>query len=611
MSIIHNKLDRRPSSPSSPDRPGHYSGRAQLRTFIRFLWWIKPVWPQVVLALLATIVMTTAGVVGPWLQKFLVDDAFPNQDWGIFYGIFLGMIAMALLWRLMGSLNGLLNTYIDVNVGLGVRIHFYRHLEKLSMTFHENRPVGEHMFRAEADIGAVMRMVTDILPNAFRAVYDFILIMVFMTWLDWRVTVVILIYAVPYTMIAQKIGTWMRRLERRSRARWQEVEAGLQEGVAGSAVVQTFGRRSHEVRRYVHLVHEGYRAVMRMRYLGIVQGHVIGWGGFLPWLKTQAIQAYFYYRVIIGELSYGSVFPIFSYMDRLANPIQQLIYMFQEVRVALVPAERILETLDVLPVVTDRPGARAMPPVKGKVEFKNVSFAYEDGRPVLHDINFSVEPGRKIGIVGHSGSGKSTVVNLLLRLYDPSSGQVLVDGHDLRELRMNTYQEQVGLVLQETFLFNGTIRENVLFGRPDATHEEAEEAGRMADLDDFVASHEEGYDTNLDEGKRISGGQKQRIGIARAMIRDPGILIMDEPTSSLDGPSERRVYATLNKVGEGRTTFIVSHRLSTVMDADEIFVMADGRIVERGTHEELIELRGNYYDMYVLYFGLREEASEG
>jgi len=350
---------------------------------------------------------------------------------------------------------------------------------------------------------------------------------------------------------------------------------------------------------------------MRMVYLGMVRGHVIGGGGFLPWLKTQAIQAYFFYRVIIGELTYGSVFPIFSYMGRLANPIQQLINMLQEVRVALVPAERILETLDVLPVVTDRRGAGPMPLITGKVEFRNVSFAYEDGRPVLQDISFSVESGRRIGIVGHSGAGKSTVVNLLLRLYDPSSGQVLVDGHDLRNVRMNSYQEQVGLVLQETFLFNGTIRENVLFGRPGATYEEAEEAGRLADLEDFVADHDEGYDTNLDEGKRISGGQKQRIGIARAMIRNPGILIMDEPTSSLDGASERRVYRTLNRVGEGRTTFIVSHRLSTVMDADEILVMADGRIVERGTHDELIERRGGYYDMYVLYFGLREKASEG
>lgn len=592
------------------DSPETYSARSQLRTFVRFLWWIRPVWGKVLLALLATIVLTTVSVVDPWLGKFLIDDAFPDQDWPLFYRLFLAGIAMALMWRIMGSLIGLLNLYIDVRVGLNLRIHFYRHLEKLSMTFHESRPIGEHMYRADADIGAVMGMVTDILPNMFRAVFDFILIMVFMTWLDWRVTVVILIYAVPYTMLAQKVGTWMRRLERRQRVRWQAVDAGLQEGMAGAAVVQTFGRRRHEVRRYVVLLHEGYRAIMRMVYLGLVRDHIIGGGGFLPWLKTQIVQMYFFYRVIIGELTYGSVFPIFTYMNRLANPIQQLIGMFQAVRVALVPAERILETLDVVPVVTDRPGAARMPSITGKAEFKDVSFAYEDGRPVLRNISFSVEPGKKIGIVGHSGAGKSTIVNLLLRLYDPSSGRVLVDGRDLRDVGMNTYQEQVGLVLQETYLFNGTVKENILFGRPGATDREVEQAAQLADLGTFLATLEDGYNTNLREGTRLSGGQKQRIGIARAIIRDPGILILDEPTSSLDSASEQRVYGTLNRVGQDRTTFIVSHRMSTVMDADEILVVADGRIAERGAHAALLEQRGIYYDMYILYFGLRKEASE-
>jgi len=297
-------------------------------------------------------------------------------------------------------------------------------------------------------------------------------------------------------------------------------------------------------------------------------------------------------------------------MNRLANPIQALIGMFQAVRVALVPAERILETLDVAPVVTDRPGAAAMPSVKGNVEFKDISFAYEDGQPVLKNISFSVEPGKTIGIVGRSGAGKSTIVNLLLRLYDPTSGSVIVDGRDLRDVRMSTYQEQIGLVLQETYLFHGTVRENILFGKPGATHEEVEEAVDAADLSAFLDTLDDGYDTNLREGTRLSGGQKQRVGIARAIIRNPGILILDEPTSSLDSASEQRVYTTLHHVGQDRTTFIVSHRMATVMDADEILVMDNGRIVERGTHTELLAKREIYYDMYILYFGLDKEPLE-
>jgi len=595
---------------SAQPGPESYSGRTQLRTFGRFLLWMIPVWDSAVLALIVSLIMATVSVVDPWLGKYLIDDAFPNQRWGLFYGIFTAIIAMDITRRITETIGRILNKFIDVRVGLRMRIHFFQHLQRLSMTFHEDRPIGEHMYRADADIGAVMWMVTDTLPQAFYQLYSFVLILIFTVWLDWRVTVAILIYTVPYSMIAQKIGTWRRILERRSRERWQEVDAGMQEGIAGAAVVKTFGRRHHEVRRYIHKVHEAYRAVMRLVYLGIVEGHVTGWGGLLPWLKTQIIRVYFLRRVILGELSYGSVFPIFSYMNRLANPIQGLIQMFQAVRVALVPAERILQTLDVLPVVTDRPGARSLPPITGKVEFRDVSFAYEDGRPVLHDISFTVEAGRKIGIVGSSGAGKSSIANLLLRLYDPTSGSVLVDGRDLRDVRLNTYQDQVGLVLQETHLFNGTIKENILFGKPGARDVEVEDAARMAELHDFVATLDEGYGTDLREGTRLSGGQKQRIGIARAIIGSPGILILDEPTSSLDSATEERVYRTLNRVGEGRTTFIVSHRLSTVMDADEILVIAGGRIVERGTHEELVERRGTYYGMYVLYFG-RREALEG
>lgn len=589
-------------TPPSSD-PDKYSARGQVRTFVRFLKWLLPVWDKVLLGLLGSIVLTTVTVVDPWLAKFLIDDAFPNQDYGLFYGLFAAGIAMALLWRIMLTMIGILNLYIDVRVGLTLRIHFFRHLERLSMTFHEKRPIGEHMYRAESDIAAVMGMVTDILPAGIRAVYAFFLILIFMTWLDWRVTVVILIYAIPYTMLAQKIGTWVRRIDREIRERWQKVDAGLQEGIAGSAVVQTFGRRQHEVRRYVELVQAGYRSIWRIYYALTLQGHVIGGAGMLPWLKTQIVTAFFMYKVILGDLTYGSVFPIFTYMNRLANPIQEVIQILQQIRVALVPAERIMDTLDELPVVAERAGAKRMPPIVGRIEFKNVSFAYEDGQPVLKDLSFSVEPGKKIGIVGSSGSGKSTIVNLLLRLYDPSEGVVLVDGRDLRDVRMSSYQDQIGLVLQDTYMFNGTLRDNVLFGKPDANQRQVEDAVRSADLQDFVATLENGYDTNLREGARLSGGQKQRIGIARAMIRNPRILIMDEPTSSLDSASEERVYKTLNQVGEGRTAFIVSHRLSTIRDADEILVLAEGRIVERGTHTSLLQQRGIYYDMYNLYSG--------
>ena len=569
-----------------------------------------PVWDKAILALLGTIIVSTLSVIGPWLSKFLIDDAFPNQDWGLLHRIFFALLALAVINRIVATMGYILNVYIDLRVGLALKTHFYDHLLPLSMTFHENRPVGEHMYRASADVDAVMAMVTDILPAAIRAVYDFGLILVFTTWLDWRVTVVILLYTFSYAMIAQKIATVQRRLDRRTRERWQARDAGLQEGVAGVAVVQTFGRRRHEVGRYAHLTIEGYKAAMRQFYVRLVEQQVSGSGGVLPWVKSQLVRIYFLHSVIVGELSYGSVFPIFSYMDRLTNPVQQLVNYFQQVRVAMVPAERILETLDVSPAVTDRPAARPMPPIRGEVTFEDVHFSYEDGTPVLKGISFSVRPGQKVGIVGHSGSGKSTVVNLLLRLYDPSAGRVLVDGHDLRDVRLNAYQEQVGLVLQETHLINGTIRENLLFGKPRAAEEEVLRAAHLADLSQFVMSQEEGYDTDLGEGVKLSMGQKQQIGIARALIRNPAILILDEPTSSLDTATEQRLVRTFRRAQQGRTTFVVSHRISTVVDSDMILVVSDGQVVEQGKHEALLEQRGVYHSLYCLYFGVREQSPD-
>ena len=575
-----------------------------IRVFLRFLRWMIPVWDKALLVVLGTLVTSTMAVVGPWLGKFLVDDAFPNQDWSLLYRIFAALVALALIGRIVGTMTTVLNMYVDLRVSLALRAHFLTHLQRLSMTFYEDRPVGEHMYRAGSDIGAVMRMITDILPAALRAVYEFFLILAFTTWLDWKVTAVILLYAVPYGMVAQKIATIQRRVDRRARERWQARDAGLQEGVAGAAVVQTFGRKRYEVRRYVNLTIEGYRAAMRVFYMRIVEQQVTGRGGLLAWIKSQSVRVYFLHKVIIGDLTYGSVFPIFAYMNRLTNPIQVLIQYIQQVRIAMVPAERILETLDVLPAVSDRRGAAPMGKLRGEVAFENVSFAYEDGTPVLHDVSFSVAPGRKIALVGHSGSGKTTIANLLLRLYDPGSGRVLVDGQDLREVRSSTYQEQVGLVLQETHLFNGTVKENLLFGKPQASDAEVLAAAHLAELQHFAMGLQDGYDTDLREGTRLSGGQKQRIGIARAMIRDPGILILDEPTSSLDSATEQRIFATLNRVMQGRTTFIVSHRLGAVLNADEIFVMSEGRIVERGSHNDLMKQRGTYYQMYRLYLGL-------
>jgi ABC-type multidrug transport system fused ATPase/permease subunit len=584
------------------------SKRSELHVFFLFLRWMLPVWPKAVLVLVLSLLAATLSVLPPWLNKFLVDEAIPHQNWKVFYLVFFGGVTLDLMNRVNGTVRSIINKYIDIRVNRTIKRRFFEHLQHLSMTFLENRPVGEHMYRASADIDAVMTMITDILPEALDRIYQFVLILIFTTFLSPVVTVIILIYALPYAAMAHWVATRVRRLDRAQRERWQARDAGLQEGLAGVDTVKVYGRRRHEVNRQIALTIEGFRANQRRWWMGhMVQAHIIN--GILPMVKNNAVRAFFLREVILGRLTYGSVFPIVDYMNRLVNPIQQLISFFQQVRVAMVPAERILETMDVRARVTEQHGARLMPPLQGEIRFENVSFQYENGRGVLSGLNFEVRRGQKIAIVGHSGAGKSTIASLLLRLYDPTEGQVLVDGIDLREVKLRSYQQQVGLVLQDTHCFRGTVRENLLFSNPHATEDEIVRAAKLADIHDLILALPDGYDEPMGENSKLSVGERQRLGIARALLRNPAILLLDEPTSSLDSQTERRVQETMRKAAEGRTTILISHRLNTVLDADEIWVMDRGQIVERGTHEDLLRKRGHYCRMYSLYFGLVDRGT--
>jgi ABC-type multidrug transport system fused ATPase/permease subunit len=583
----------------------HPHTRSEREVFFHFLVHMRPYWGKGALILLAHILIVTISVIPPWFGRYLIDDAFPNKNWDLFFGIFAAMLAMDLFERVIGTMNNILNSYVHIRVALDLRHHFFRHLLRLSMTFIHNRPVGEHMYRTTADVDSIVNMVTDVLPNCLRAVYEFGLILVFTAFIDPGITLLVLLYMIPYSTLFYKFATIRRNLDREARLRWQRRDAGLQEGIAGITVIKSFGRRRYEVRRYMHLTLEGQRVGIKQYFVGLLQGQFIG--NLLPYMKGQLLWIYFARKVITGELTFGMVWPMLAYMNRLTHPLQAIVDNFNRVRLAMIPAERLFQTLDVAPAVDERPDAPRMPKLEGAVVFENVTFQYEDGRPVIRDVSFTMEPGRKIAIVGPSGAGKSTIVNLLLRLHDPTQGQVRVDDHDLRDVRLDSYQKQVGLVMQETYLFGGSIRENLLFVNPYATQEELDAATRLAGIYDWIMEQPQGYDQDLHEGASLSVGQKQRLGIARAILRDPRLLILDEPTSSLDSKTEEHVVETLREVAKGRTTLVVSHRLNTVIDADEILVMDEGAIVQRGTHIDLVGVPGVYRELYLLYYGLTAE----
>lgn len=587
------------------------SERRLWQTFFKFLRVLLPYWDKVVLIVGLVCVNICISVFSPWIGKILVDEALPQRDWNLFWILIWTSILLLTLGRRCVSLpQRFFARYIDLWVLSELRTRFFEHQLRLSMTYMEDKPVGEHVYRASSDVHSVMFMITDLLPLLLESFFEFFLVMALLSYLDWRLTLLVAIFMVPYTGIAHWVASLVRRWDREHRAKDQKALSVLQEGVSGAMVVKTFARRGHEVHKYMSAVIDAFRVGMKKRYAWMVKGYLVGNGGLAPWLMNWAVRAWFFSEAVLGHITYGSLLPIFNYMNRFRNPIQRIINLVQQLRVSMVPAERLMETLELNPAIVDRPGAPKMPPLQGAVRLESVDFAYEREVPVLRGIDLDIRRGQRVALVGHSGSGKSTVAKLLMRMYDPLAGRVLLDGRDLREVRQESVQRQLGLVFQETFLFIGTIRDNILFANPRASDGEIWEALRMADLEEFVRELPDGLDTDMQEGTSLSGGQKQRLGIARALVRDPKLLILDEPTSSLDSETEARVMNTIKKAMEGRTTVMISHRLPTIVDADVIHAMKDGQVVESGSHAELMSRGGYYRDLYTLYFKGKLEGEQ-
>ncbi len=573
------------------------------RTFWRFFRYIYPYKSKVILGMLLVIVGVPLGEIGVFLTRYLVDDVILNTDASLTQRLNLFFIVVgiqALLWfisHVFSVVRQVIAWYIDMKVTIHLRTIFYDHLHRLSLGFFRTRPVGEHMYRNTSDIGGgLITMITDNVPDFITIVYQIVWTGILLSVVDWRLTAFIFLYAFPYTALSHYFYTRLQDTQRDQRMQGQYVTALLRDGVAGAKTVKGYGRILWSVRRYAARLVEARRFHLRYVFLSVIANHGVLWG--LTIVLEYSMWLYVAYQTMYGRLSIGEFSVVYFLARQFEIPMQRAVQLIQNTRLQLVPAERMLETLDVKPEIQDAPDAVPMPPLKGRIEFRDVNFEYISGTPVLSDIRLTIEPGQRVAFVGPSGSGKSTLLYLLLRLYEPTSGQVLVDGLDIRSVKMLSYRNQLGVVLQETFLFGGTVAENIRYGKLKATDEEVQRAARMAELHDFIASHPDGYNRHLGEGTRLSGGQKQRFGIARALVRDPAILVLDAPTASLDTLVEGNVMETIRKVSKGRTAVMVATRLVTVTDVDAIYVLDRGRIVERGTHEHLLALNGLYRRMW-------------
>lgn len=575
----------------------------EFRTFGRFVRLLWPFRGKAILIMLLILVAVPLAEIGVFIGRVFIDEVVLNEEKSIgerlnlFYIILAVQLVFWILHHGMGVLRQVFGFYLDLSISLRLRKTFYSHLHKLSLGFLATRPVGEHMYRTTADTtgggrAGVVWMITDDIPEAFRLIYQVIWASVLLCMVDWMLAIAVVAYILPYTGLAHYLYTRLKGAMRQERIQGQRVSAILRDGIKGVMTVKGFGRIDLQVFKYTRQIYQHRRVWWKYQLLNILTHGTILW--FIHVAMTRGMWVYVAYQVLVGHISLGEYTVIFRLMLHLERPLENFIKLLQTIRLQLVPAERLLETLDVDPDIVDAPGARPLPPVQGRVDFKDVHFEYVPGEPVLQGLSFTVEPGESVAFVGPSGAGKSTIMYLLMRLYEPQKGQVLLDGHDIKTVRQDSFLNQMAVVLQETHLFGGTFEDNIRYGKLDATHDEVVQAARTTDMHEFITSLPEGYERDLGEGLKLSGGQRQRLGIARAVIRDPRVLILDEATASLDSKVESHIVGTIMKAMEGRTSLMISHRLVTVTECDRIIVINKGLVEEEGTHQELLAKDGLY-----------------
>ena len=607
------------SQPASTPSASASDGKVRpLRTFLRFLRLIGRYWDKLLLVLIELSLIAPLQQVGWIFDQKIIDNCLYTTEgkaedrWHLAltyvllgFGVYLITIGTAVLRRF-------LEYYMRFHIIMDLRKMFYRHLHRLPVAFFQDRPIGEHMFRCLSDIvsptaaqgefapGAnlgVANMITETIPTFIYYANTLLWQGVIVIYFDPTAFIFIAIVAVPYTMLSYWMNTYIRRAFFAQRAQEQLVPAVLRDAIAGIETLSSYGRRRYMARKFTRQFVKSMRLTMKRDFLQMAVTNVVLW--LPPLLCLGSLWTYLAYKTLIGELSPGTFTALFLISACAYYPIQLIVDLWQTIRQQLVPTQRLLETLDVKPAIQDLPNAVAMRRVNGDIAFEHVSFAYDPRVPVLRDVSFRIEAGRTLGIVGRSGAGKSTILNLLLRLYRPNNGTITIDHYDLDKVRITDWQSQLGIVLQSTFLFGGSVAYNVRYGKPRATEDEIWEALRMADADEFVRDLPQGLYTDLSEGSKLSGGQSQRLGIARALVRQPRVLILDEPTSSLDSRAENEIWRSFEKAMADSTAIIISHRLSTVRKANKIIVLKDGCIVEEGSHDDLLAAKGTYYGMWM------------
>lgn len=575
-----------------------------MNLYLRLLNYVRPYLPRLILAVLCTCLAAGCNLYLPWIIKDVVDKVLVQKDVRMLYLIAASIVVVFIIRGLFFYGQSYLMSWVGQRVVIDIRGAIFRKLQRLSMSFYDKNKTGTIMSYVTNDVAALQVAMVE---KAVELVTEGLVLIgsiAAMLWLDWKLTLFTFCTFPVVLWFMDFFGKKIRRNGGRIQECTAELTSVLQEVVSSARVVKSFVREDYEIKRFDAQNMTNFYANMKNIKLNALLTPTVE---LVAAIGVTVVMWYGGMSVINGTITAGSLIAFLVYAVNIANPIKRLTRVVSSIQQALAAGERVFGILDLEENIKELPSAKLLPPVQGYVEFKHVDFAYNEDEQVIEDLSFKVNRGQIVAIVGPSGAGKSTIASLLPRFYDVTNGSIVIDGMDIRDVTLNSLREQVGIVPQETLLFNGSVYDNILYGRLDATKEEVEAAAKAANAHDFIMGLPEGYDTMLgDRGVNISGGQRQRISIARAILKNPQILILDEATSALDTESERIVQEALDRLMVGRTSFVIAHRLSTIKNADRILVMEKGRLVEDGSHEELMAQEGLYAHLYRIQYRSKE-----
>lgn len=577
-----------------------------LKKLIRF---IRPFKNRLLLALALTVVMTVLGMVPPVVTRYIINDVVQAGKWNMAPAILMVMLTINFLAAGLNLWNNIIIYYVSQRFVFDVRDELYRHLQRLSLGFYEKMGTGRLMNRLMGDVSGIQNMVTWNTISIVNDIISFCVGIGMTFYLSWQLALVTLAILPCYLL---NYHLFVRRIRRKNIAVWQKMDRvanTVQERLRGTRMVRSFVNEERESIAFA----EGTREVQAEALEGAQLGAAFsGTSTLINGLGYTTIYCLGCYLVIVGKMNYGDVAAFGAYVFRVLQPALRFTEISNMLQQTSVSVDRVFEVMDTQPDVQEAPDAYELPPIKGHVEFRDVWFEYVPGEPVLKGINLVVEPGQMVALVGHTGCGKTTLTSLLMRFYDIRSGQILIDGHDVSKVTLKSLRRQVGVVLQESILFNTSVRQNLRYGKKDTDDREVVASAKIAEIHEFIISKPDAYDTILGEGGiKLSVGEKQRMSIARAVLTNPGILVLDEATSSLDSKSESLIQKALQNVMANRTSFVIAHRLSTIINATMIVVMEKGNVLEKGNHWELVEKPdGAYRQLYEEQFAKgRHEAA--